>query len=98
MIETQIDDLIDGIGRVVADLGSQIVALEERVRTLEARPTVKYLGVWDPGRQYDEGNMVTRSGSVWHCNEPTNSEPGASNAWVLACKRGRNGRDARNDA
>lgn len=94
--------LCDAIGAVIADVAkdfqARIRALEARISALEARPQPRYLGVWDAARQYDEGAMTTKAGSVWYCNRTTRDEPGASTAWSLAVKRGRNGRDVRNDA
>lgn len=70
-------------------------ALEERIAALEARPTVKYLGVWKEGKAYVGGSMVTDKGSVWHADRATMQRPGASDDWVLAVKRGADGKDGK---
>jgi hypothetical protein len=67
-----------------------IASLEDRIEALEARPGVKYLGVHQAGQSYQPGDMVTRSGGMWHCEAPTTDTPGeGSKAWRLAVKRGR---------
>ena len=53
-----------------------------------------YQGVFVDGKAYEKGDVTTWAGSMWHCNEPTESKPGdGSKAWTLACKHGRDGRD-----
>jgi len=50
-----------------------------------------YRGVWQPG-DYRRGDVVTRDGSMWHCNADTATRPGDGGpAWTLAVKRGRDG-------
>jgi hypothetical protein len=36
-----------------------------RIAALEARPELKYGGVFEQGASYQEGVLVTRSGSWW---------------------------------
>jgi hypothetical protein len=75
------------VGRAECD------ALRKRIEELEARPTVKYCGVWSPDEQYVEGNLATHRGSVWHCNRATRAVPGdGSGDWVLCVKRGKDAR------
>jgi hypothetical protein len=75
-------------------LGSLIGKLTKRVEELERRPHVKYLGVHKPGATYSEGSLVTRDGSIFHCNKTTTALPGdGSQDWTLACKRGKDGKD-----
>src|SRR5438552_2158684 len=82
--------LLDGlIARVDA-----LERLEARIKALEARPALQYLGIWTEGDQHREGDFVTYHGSLWHCNAiATQSRPGDGDAWQLAVKRGANGRD-----
>ncbi len=91
------EDDLEAIGQVVASLQrewrKELAILERRVAELEARPSMKYLGVWDPHVQYNVGNLVTKAGSIWHANKSTRSEPGTSTDWQLAVKRGKNGRE-----
>lgn len=51
-----------------------------------------YRGVWKEGEAYERGDMATWGGSSWHCNAATTEKPGASDDWVLAVKRGRDGK------
>jgi hypothetical protein len=84
-----------GFAPEVANFVKQAIApLVERIAQLEARPTVRYLGTWTEGTRYGEGAMVTDHGSVWACEFPTTERPGSSPHWVLAVKRGRDGKDA----
>lgn len=66
--------------REIDDLKARIVELESR--------TLKYVGVHVDGRVYHPGEMVTHSGSLWHCEGTTISKPGADASWKLAIKRG----------
>lgn len=73
--------------------------LEARVHALEARPTLRYLGVWKAETSYPEGSAVTHQGGVWISRRPTSQRPDADGPgehdWQLAVKRGADGRDAR---
>lgn len=58
-----------------------------------------YRGVYQSGKTYDHGDMVTWGGSTWHANETTSAKPGeaaaASRAWVLVVKAGRDGKEGK---
>jgi hypothetical protein len=55
---------------------------------------LSFEGVYQEGKSYDKGNLVTWAGSSWHCNEPTTTKPGdGSKDWTLMVKRGRDGKD-----
>lgn len=57
-------------------------------------PFLRYQGVYQDGKSYDVGDVVTWGGSTWHCKTATSTKPGeGSAAWVLIVKRGRDGRD-----
>lgn len=60
-------------------------------------PVMIYRGVFKEGTDYQHGDTVTWGGSLWHCEEDTDTKPDAvgSKAWVLCAKRGRDGKDAR---
>lgn len=59
-----------------------------------AIPTMLFKGVWQAG-EYEQGDVVSKRGSMWHCNNPTSDSPGtASNDWTLCVKEGRPGRAA----
>jgi hypothetical protein len=60
----------------------------------DGKAGLTYLGVYQDGKSYDVGELVTWGGSMWHCNEPTETKPGeGSKAWTLSVKRGRDGKD-----
>jgi hypothetical protein len=64
-------------------------------RTACSVPVMIWRGVWAAGRAYDQGDTVTRNGSLWHCNGHTEAMPETdAKAWTLAAKRGRDGKDA----
>jgi hypothetical protein len=56
-----------------------------------------WCGVWNEQTAYEQGNKCSHAGSVWLClRSGTMARPGtATKDWVLICKRGRDGRDAR---
>lgn len=67
---------------------------EERVASFKW-PTMIYRDVFKEGQEYDHGDMVTWGGSLWHCDKATTAKPGTED-WTLACKKGRDGKDAKN--
>ena len=76
-------------------IAREFAVLQKRVAELEARPAMKYEGVWDAEKVYRVGDFVTDGGSLWHCSDTNiGVRPGSSDAWRLAVKRGRDGRDA----
>lgn len=58
-----------------------------------------YRGVFEEGREYQLGDMVTWGGSCWVARANTGAKPGqsseASRAWQLAVKAGRDGREGK---
>jgi hypothetical protein len=84
---------VDELERKQTNTGSNPGDFEERIAALEARPTLEYLGIWEP-KEYNPGNIVTHSGGMWHCRNTTRSLP-PSGDWQLCVKAGRPGRDAR---
>lgn len=75
----------------VIELEKVAVKQNERIAELEARPVMKYAGIWNHGKVYGAGNFVTDSGSVFHAQRASVGErPGSgSDAWVLAVKKGK---------
>lgn len=57
-------------------------------------PVPVYCGVFKEGDDYVPGDMVTWGGSLWHCDAETKDKPG-TDAWTLAVKKGRDGKDAK---
>lgn len=76
------------------ELQDQISALQQRVVDLEAAP-IRYRGVWQRSDEYKRGHVVTDSGSAWHAvkDVPPGEKPGASDAWQLMVKAGKDGKD-----
>lgn len=53
-------------------------------------PIPRWQGVYQAGRPYQTGDLVTWQGSAWHCQQPTSSRPADSaHAWRLMVKSGR---------
>ena len=72
--------------------------MQLRIAELEARPQLKYCGVFQAGRHYQPGEIVTWSGSAWVCVDRTSAKPGANDlaaraGWKMLVQRGRDGRD-----
>ena len=85
----------DGIVEAVKGYVERETAdLRKRIADLERRPTLRYVGVWQSGKSYSPGEVVTDAGSMWHCNSATSSaRPGTGNSvWTLCCKRGKDAR------
>ena len=57
-------------------------------------PAVIDRGVFKSGNNYEQGDGVTYGGSFWIAQKDSNDIPGNSDAWRLAVKRGRDGKDA----
>lgn len=84
------------IGELIMPLATRLKALEQRCAELERGLEQRsYKGVWDASVTYDEHNLVTMGGSVWIARRATCDKPGTSDAWQLAVKKGRDGRDAK---
>ena len=73
-----------------------IQTMAARLDKLEARPELKYFGVWSAGKTYAENSPVTHSGSLWIAKKTTAAYPGGGaepDSWQLCVKRGRDGKD-----
>jgi chitodextrinase len=86
----QIEGFVAAVAPVLADFVlAAITPLKERLKELESRPTLRYLGIWNASRTYQPGSFITHSGSVWNCDvENTGVRPGDGGIWRLAVKRG----------
>lgn len=71
---------------------------QDIVRTNEVvTAAVIHQGVFEEGRTYLPGDIVTVGGSWWHCNAETSERPGeGKTSWTLTVKRGRDGKDGKN--
>jgi hypothetical protein len=79
----------------VVTLGYRRGEVTKAIATLRL-PIPAYRGVFESGRPYEKGDLVTWGGCVWHCNGATTTRPGTgAPEWTLAVKAGRDGRDLR---
>jgi hypothetical protein len=92
---------IDALEAVQAPEDGRLVTLRYRAGDVTKDvgtwrfPVPVYCGVYQSGGRYEPGDMVTWSGSQWHCNSVTSERPGLGNpTWTLAVKCGRDGKDA----
>ena len=76
----------------VEKLLAKIAKLEKQIEELQEQPTLRYLGLFEPGRVYEAGSFVTDHGSVWYAEATTSMRPGSSDKWTPAVKRGRDAR------
>ena len=80
----------DVVEAVKSYVDATFAPLRQRIEELEARG---YKGVYEEGREYSKGQMVTRHGSIFHCNRTTRQRPAECDDWTLAVKAGRDGKD-----
>src|SRR5688500_2709963 len=81
------------VAKALSERDDRIEELERRLSDVEMHTKdFRCLGVWEAGREYGRGNVVTDRGSLWHCQQDTSTRPGHGNAWTLAVKRGADGR------
>jgi hypothetical protein len=55
-------------------------------------PVLIERGVWKQDRSYERGDGVTFGGHYWIAQKDTADKPGESDAWRLAVRRGRDGK------
>ena len=57
-------------------------------------PFMLYRDIYERGKEYAEGDVVTWGGSLWCCRaERTTATPGTDGDWRLIVKEGRRGKD-----
>jgi hypothetical protein len=87
-----------GIDEFVQRGDRTVVAIYKRGdETIEQEfkfPAVIDRGVFKSGSDYEQGDGVTYGGSFWIAQKDNSDIPGNSDAWRLAVKRGRDGKDA----
>lgn len=94
-------DGADGMGfddlEVVYDGGRGFVfrfAQGDRTKEFQfTMPVVIDKGVFKDGTEYEAADGVTFGGSYWIARSATKDKPGTSDAWRLAVKKGRDGKD-----
>jgi hypothetical protein len=89
-------DLIRRLGMTIEAMAQQGLLIEKLAAKVRSLRPMEYKGVFKPGETYVPGNFISAGGSLWHCNTPTDERPGSGGeAWTLAVKRGRDGKDLR---
>jgi hypothetical protein len=90
-----VEDLVTELRSMRQRLASAerfVVELQLKIRDLEARPWPTFQGVWEPGKLYRPGAIVSWDGSGFICKTETRAKPAtadpASRAWQLFVKRG----------
>lgn len=58
-------------------------------------PVVLERGIHKHGQSYERGDGVTFGGNYWIAQRDTSDKPGESDAWRLAVRKGRDGKDSR---
>jgi hypothetical protein len=87
------EELLDGM----FVLRERITKLEKELAEQKANPPTLadcYSGVWQPGL-HKRGDAVTWNGSLFIAQRDTEAKPETSDAWRMAVKRGRDGKDLR---
>ena len=81
--------------RLTYDVHTRALDLHDTAHDAHAATTLDgvpaYRGVWQT-KDYAPGDLVTHSGSTWHCNVATLAQPGESPDWTLMVKRGKDAR------
>lgn len=76
-----------------AELRALAARVERLEKSLKSAPQMRYRGIFRDGDEYPAGTFITHQGSVWFTDKATGARPGdTGSAWVLAVKRGRDGR------
>ncbi len=97
-------DGLDGLGfedmtEELADDGRTIIRRYSRGDQVKefrfALSVVLDRGVFKDGTEYTAGDGTTSGGSFWIAQGTTKDKPGTSDAWRLAVKKGRDGKDGR---
>ena len=99
-LESTAADLADARARIAALEGRELVPGPPGppgppgAAGADGAPGMTYRGGWVADGRSTKGEVVTRDGSMWHCNAtaPTSARPGDGGPeWTLAVKRGRDG-------
>ncbi len=94
-LDSMLHAIADGVGAAISRERTTVRQLEKRVRELEAKPELKFAGVWRAGKQYVAGDVVSDRGSAWVAKTANEGQrPGDTRLWTLVVKRGRDGKDA----
>src|SRR5262245_30064956 len=65
---------------------ARLAALDTRLRELEARPPLKYMGAWSANEPCHEGEFYQANGNLWYCKMDSHGvRPGTNpDVWTLA--------------
>jgi hypothetical protein len=90
MNESEMDEMAEVVVTTIKKaLDFRIGPLEQRVQALEAKPHVKFCGVWKANGTYGPGDAATHHGGLWICKVATAGEPSKDFVgWQLAVKKG----------
>jgi hypothetical protein len=85
--------ILSFLQKTFGPVGRDLADLQTRVKELEERPALKYVGTWKADGIYRTGMFVTDAGSLWHAQRASvNERPGSGDAFVLVAKKGRDAR------
>jgi hypothetical protein len=70
--------------RLSLKCGEQTITREGRIPGVPL-----YRGMYKHGDAYDNGDLITHGGSLWHNRQDGNKEGPPGNGWTLAAKRGK---------
>ncbi|MGP1675901.1 MAG: hypothetical protein ACTS6J_01930 [Burkholderiales bacterium] len=96
------DCIVDGVASIGAVEAGDVRSFTLSLATSSGKtialpftvPAVLDRGVWREG-EYVKGDHVSWDGSGWIAQKATTDKPGASDAWRLSTKRGRDGKDGK---
>jgi hypothetical protein len=72
---------------LIGELTAKVNALEEKVADLEAKPSMRYRGIWDESEIYAKGDVTTLAGGAWVAVSNPIDRPGKPDSgWQLAVK------------
>jgi hypothetical protein len=89
---------LDTIEAAIATLTTRVDALHAAVKMA---PSIRFFGGWRDGQTYPAGAVVQSKGSLFVAlvdaepgRMPGDADDDRDRVWRLACRRGRDGRDA----
>lgn len=95
IVNERLDEFATELQEVIDVFDDKLVEVKANVMEMKARGILQDRGLHERGKTYEPGDGVTYKGSYWVCRKTTADLPDMGDAWHLAVKRGRDGRDAR---
>lgn len=72
---------------VMSPVVERLKMVEAGLAALEAKPHVKFVGVWAADREYQPGDAVVHASALWHCKAATKGAPDVDFVgWQLVIK------------